>query len=200
MDAGDMSQWKWVGESPNSGGFVKMRVKFVHILSAAVWPALWAIVAVLLGGCYGGIVTAQKDADANSGDVRKQVFFLGMPMSDRITESPFSHEIRRLGIDIPEARNWKPMILATSKPYKGEPYNMAIWDCDFLLEMLGLLGVSDEERRTILQGALSDLQTDKLDENADLVYDVADRLRVKAGLPSVPKEQRPKSHNRHVRM
>jgi len=148
-----------------------------------------------VGGCC-----VYKDVDVNSADIRKRVSLFGGQVSERIAESPFSHEVRKLRIDAPEVRKWKPMSVSTPFHSTIEEYNIAVVDLNFLLEFLDMLRPSDEERRSIIEKALSHLQTGELDQTAHLIAEIAERLRARAGLPPTPEQYRTKSYNRRVKM
>ena len=143
------------------------------------------IVVVTLCGC-----SNHRDIDINSGDVRQRAFFLGLPTLTHVKQSPFSQEVRRLHIPTAQGRIWKPMTVSTGMGQTGEQYAGTIEDCDFLLEYLKLLRVPDEERVTILTRALSNLQTNDLEDTYDLIGDMANRARIMQGLPPVPKQER----------
>jgi hypothetical protein len=56
---------------------VKRRTKSVRTLPVTLGAVLLPLIMLPLGGCHGGVFREQKDADANSGDIRKRVFLLG---------------------------------------------------------------------------------------------------------------------------
>ncbi len=166
-----------------------------RVVRAIIPILLFAVAAMALGGCC-----VYKDVDMNSADIRKRVSLFGGQVSERIAESPFSHEVRRLHIDTPEVRKWKPMSVSTLFHSTIKEYNIAVVDLNFLLELLGLLRPSDEERRSIVQKALSNLQTGELEQTAHLIADIAERLRAMSGLPPTPEQYRIKSYNRGIKM
>jgi hypothetical protein len=172
-----------------------MQARAGYVMRAIIPVLLFPVAAVALGGCC-----VYKDVDMNSADIRKRVSLFGGQVSERIAESPFSHEVRRLHIDTSEVRNWKRMSVSTLFHSTIEQYNIAVVDLNFLLELLDLLRPSDEERRSTVQKALSNLEAGELEQTAHLIGDIAERLRATSGLPPTPEQHRLKSYNRGVKM
>jgi hypothetical protein len=162
-----------------------MKTKTVRTFINSVAIVFVSVAIPVLSGCH----TVRTDVDANSGEMKERTYFFGMRVSEHVEESVFSREIHRLGIRPPEMRNWKP---ATPR----EEYDGAVEDCDFLVDLLRMIGLTDQDRKAILEKALSNLQTGKLDQTFDLITEASDRLRALHGLPPVPEGQRMKWSDR----
>jgi hypothetical protein len=152
---------------------------------------------LLLCGCQQGMLSVHRDLDINSGDVSRLVFILHMQVGARIDETPFSREVRRLGIHTEDTRAWRPMSVRTLTSYCWKRYDGAINDCNFLVQMLALMKMADEERSAILEKALSNLQTASLDDTDRLIYSIGERLREAYGLPPIPEEKRRTTFERY---
>lgn len=103
-----------------------------------------------------------KSIDANSGDLRVQVHICSVQTKSYVRSTPFSQEVRRLGIPIAENRMWRTVSTRCLK--RGRhifyTYRRTIRQCDELMEMFDQRNVPDEDRRIILQNVLAALQSE----------------------------------------
>ncbi|HUT45411.1 MAG TPA: hypothetical protein VMX36_03965 [Sedimentisphaerales bacterium] len=80
-----------------------MRVRAKHIVLGVIIFA-----AVSLGTYpllkHPRVFSICKDIDLNSGDVREQINACFLRIKDEVQTTPFSREVRRLGIAVPEER------------------------------------------------------------------------------------------------
>jgi hypothetical protein len=119
------------------------------------------------------------DMDRNSGDIRKSMLTADGSSRYEIHESDLSKEVRRLGIPIPDQRDW---VLIYSAPRRGiyvtPRYSRFLPRTRELLDVLNGVKATDEERRAILEKLMTGLRTDKWYNYADvdvLMLEVADR-------------------------
>jgi hypothetical protein len=61
-------------------------------------------VEFLLG--FPRVFSINSDFDLNSGDVRDYTYVCFLKINEEIQTTPFSQEVRRLGIDVPQERKW----------------------------------------------------------------------------------------------
>jgi len=136
------------------------------------------------------IFSINKDFDLNSGDERVYVYVCFLKIKDKIHVTPFSQEVRRLGIAVPKERKWvststKLQRLIT-KRYICSIYGCIPADCNFLIWLFDKGNLSDENRRIILQKFLTILQsgdhrnvprviTEELQAEAEKVYKIENR-------------------------
>jgi hypothetical protein len=103
-----------------------------------------------------------KSIDANSGDRRVQVHMCTLQTKSYVESTPFSQEVRRLGIPIAENRMWRTV--STRCLRRGRhihyTYRRTIRKCDELMEMFDQGNVPDEDRRVIIQNILAALQSE----------------------------------------
>ncbi len=126
-----------------------------------------AILLVILGAWellyVTGMYWVHRDVDVNTGDIRTQSYVCLVRVRDEIEASPFSQEVRRLGIGVGKERVWKRA--GTRLPGRGFVcfrYGGAVANCDFLVRLLDGVETPDEGRRVILQSVLTSLQAGDL--------------------------------------
>jgi hypothetical protein len=112
-----------------------------------------------------------EDVDVNSGDVRTRKYIFLLRVKNEINATRFSHEVHRVGIDVPEDRIWKRIrteegLLSKKINYK---YADAVADCISAKLALEFGDIPDEKRKVILQEMLENLRAGKLDEIKDQV-------------------------------
>lgn len=134
-------------------------------------------------GRFGG-----SEIDINSGDVRGV-----RPTADGssrygIHESELSKEVRRLGIPIPDQREWVPIGGASGLGGMHVDYIYSRWlrTTRVLLDLLDKVNAPDEERRAVLQRLMTSLRTEKAPDAIDTVYalivEVTDRHAKVSGI------------------
>lgn len=143
--------------------------------------------ALRLWGGHPWVFSVYSEIDTNSGDVRKQTVLLGIRVRKRIDMSLFSREVRRLHIRTPEARVWKPIGCGTLDGFTVDPYGLALGDCDFLVQILDVMGLPDQDRAVYLEKALSNLREGKLTATDELIWTLDQQLRARYGMPPTPK-------------
>jgi len=106
---------------------------------------------------------SRLDLDINSGDLRHGEGASAFEAKTTISESRLSKEIRRLGLDIPGVRAWRPMQLrATDRGlYPTFTYPRAFEAGMRLLLFLDQAGSPDGERRRILEEFMTSLRADE---------------------------------------
>jgi len=131
------------------------------------------------GTGYLPFVPSKVEMDRNSGDTRGV-----MPTADgspryEIRESDLSKEVRRLGIPIPDQRDWVLIHVAPGPGMKVTPtYSWFLREARQLLDTLDKVKASDEEHRAILERLMTGLRTDEWYSYAGvhaLILEVADR-------------------------
>jgi hypothetical protein len=165
-----------------------MRRKWVHTALVVIGVAVLLFGALSRWGPF-PVFCVRRDIDINSGDIRTQVCLLGIPTA-KTEASAFSCEIRRLRINASETPVWKCINVRTFKGFAVGTYDGAIEDCNFLVQLLSVSKMQDENRARILSKALVNLQTGELDQTHDLIDEVAEHLRATYGLPPTPEEQK----------
>ena len=166
---------------------VKMRTKAVAVILSVVGVVLLVLGVVLYGWSDSRwLFSRYWDIDTSSGDTRERTVFLGRQIRERVKESLFSHEVRRLHIHTPEVRVWKSTGVSTLHGWTMGPYSGADSDCNFLVQMFDVMRASDEDRIDVLQKALSNLRAGELDATDQLIEEVSNQLRQFLGLPPVP--------------
>jgi len=121
--------------------------------------------------------------DINSGDWRYQEHRGDRLVKSEVHESALSQEARRLNIDLPPERRWKPM--AKSQPgrfYGDYAYGFLLGVCNDLVRTLAQARAPDDERRVVLESFLAMLQADDPDrtmkEGRFLILDIGDKYDV----------------------
>lgn len=138
-----------------------MRIRLRHIvLTIIILSILLLCMYPLLG--HPRVFSVHRDIDINSGDVRVEIYACFFRIKNEIQVTPFSQEIRRLGIRVPEKRLWKraQTKLLTWK-YIGYQYGGTIVKCNFLIKVLDATNVPDQDRLVILKRVLMSLQKGK---------------------------------------
>ena len=109
------------------------------------------------------VFSINKDFDLNSGDEGVYVYVCFLKIKDEIHTTPFSREIRRLGIAVPQERKWiltsMKLLRLITKRYICPIYVGTPAECNFLTGLFDYGDVPDENRRIILQEILTILQT-----------------------------------------
>ncbi|MFC1637218.1 hypothetical protein ACFL5Z_20560 [Planctomycetota bacterium] len=134
-------------------------IRFHHLLlSFLVFLLLVMSVYFLLDLPH--VFNISRDIDVNSGDVRVKIEVCYFRIKDEIQKTPFSEEVRRLGINVSHVRKWVPThtkLLSNKRIYYiygGTPAK-----CKLLVKMFNDGNVSEEDRRAILQKFLNILQS-----------------------------------------
>lgn len=119
-----------------------------------------------------------KDFDLNSGDIRKSSFLCSLLINEKIQKTPFSRELRRLGMPVSEKRKWKRFSMKlpnvgsrTYVEYRGAG---AIHTCLGLPIVFDEFEISNEKRRIVLQKALLFLQEEQYDEINKLLFEASE--------------------------
>ena len=115
------------------------------------------------------------DIDVNSGDLRLQDYLFSFKIMDEIRETPFSLEVRRLGIPVGENRKWERATTGTLTRHLSHQYSYAIGYCIQLVHILDSSNTPEKERIAILQKVLTYLQAEKLEEIRKLVFTLHDK-------------------------
>jgi len=109
------------------------------------------------------VFSINSDFDLNNGDVRVQNYACFLKIKDEIQTTPFSQEVRRLGIDVPQERKWvrtsTKLLRLLSDTHICYVYGGIPAGCDFLIKMFDDRNVSEENRRIILQRIITILQS-----------------------------------------
>jgi len=117
------------------------------------------------------IFRIETDLDVNSGDIRQRKYICSILVEDNIQTTPFSQEIRRLGLILNKERIWER---AEGKiklnQYGRSKYRIAINMCNLLVDMFDDYNISDEDRFIILQNAFKNLQAGNIEEIIKLVH------------------------------
>jgi hypothetical protein len=105
---------------------------------------------------------ARQDLDLNSGAFRYQEDSTASSGKTTIVESPLSREVRRLGIKVPETRNWQPMYIEKHNGglHADFIYPKVVQVANQLLRLLEKTGTADNERRLILEKFMMSLRTE----------------------------------------
>ena len=132
-------------------------------VKSAVWPAVILIVLLLclwLLLDVPWLLGADMDIDINSADTRHQVRVLSLTVKTEIEESVLSREVRRLGINIPPTRVWKPTYEGhlTNENHISYRYGSILAMCHHLMSILDQAKAPDEERRAILETLMKTLR------------------------------------------
>lgn len=131
----------------------------------------------------------RTEMDLNSGDVRGLISISDEPPRYGIYETNLSREVRRLGIRIPEKRQW--LRIDGSGYYGGvyidNPYSDLPPDTREVLRLLDEVNASDEERRDVLERLMTSLRTEgfvAIDKVRMLMWEIRDRYGLTG--PSLP--------------
>jgi len=104
-----------------------------------------------------------QDIDLNSGDIRVQVNVCFMQVKNEIQTTPFSREVRRLGIAVPQERRWVRRSTEVIRVlYKGciyYSYGRTFSQCKTLMMIFKDGDVPDAERAAIMQKILTHWQS-----------------------------------------
>lgn len=106
--------------------------------------------------------------DLNSGDIRVKKYAFSFKVKDRIFETYFSEEVRRLDIDIPKERVWKS-VSSHSKifmgllggEYRDGKYGKVYNDLNSYVIDLEINDISDSNRVAAMKEALYCLRNEK---------------------------------------
>ncbi len=117
--------------------------------------------------------------DFNSGDYKEQSYVFNILIREKIQETLFSKEVRRLGIEVPEQRIWK---CTGNFPFShiggNTQYSEAHRRIVTLVKWLYILEIPDKERLDIMQKALKCLQTDDTGKVQE-IYNMTNSLNKK---------------------
>jgi hypothetical protein len=122
-----------------------------------------------------------SDLDINSGDLKGGLVSPDGVLRYGIYESPLSREVRRLGIYIPEERDWRPMsgIPGVSRMEVMYVYPDVLNAAYQLLKLLDTANAVDSDRRSILERFMTNMRTEKwprvIEKAHLLIVEVADR-------------------------
>jgi hypothetical protein len=109
------------------------------------------------------VFSINRDFDLNSGDVRYYTYVCFLKINEDIQTTPFSQEVRRLGIDVPQERKWMPthtkLFTILRKIYINYVYGGTPTKCNFLITVFDEVNVPDENRHIILQEIITILQS-----------------------------------------
>jgi hypothetical protein len=138
---------------------MKIKVRYI-VLIIVLLLLLVVFLDYLLG--FPRVFSINRDFDLNSGDERMYVYVCFLKIKDDIQVTPFSQEIRRLGIAVPKERKWMPtntkVFMILHKKYIYYAYGGVPADCNFLIWLFDYGNVTDENRRMILQKFITVLQ------------------------------------------
>jgi hypothetical protein len=127
------------------------------------------------------------EMDLNCGDIRSRTYVCNVRVRTTIRESLLSKEMRRLGIDVPKTRRWVPIGVDSKVSEFLSVYHDLPGIYHRLVELLRKTNTPDEERRVILEKAMSGLRTPLTGSSSlpearipHLVYDLAEKHRMEA--------------------
>lgn len=143
---------------------------------------LVVVVDYLLG--FPHIFSINRGLDLNSGDERVYVYVCFLKIKDDIKTTPFSREVRRLGIAVPQERKWigthTKLFTILRKIDIYYVYGGTPTQCNFLIWLFDYGNVPDDNRRIILQQIFTILQsgdrkapsiiTEKISDEAEKVF------------------------------
>jgi hypothetical protein len=139
-----------------------MKIKIRYLLFILVALLLLVVCVEFLLG-FPRVFSINSDFDLNSGDERVYTYVCLLKIKEEIQTTPFSQEVRRLGIDVPPERKWVGTstklftilrIIHICYVYGGTP-----GECNFLIAMFDQVNLPDEKRRVILQKLMKILET-----------------------------------------
>lgn len=102
--------------------------------------------------------------DVNSGDLKMETTICGLRIWNRIRKTPFSREVRRLGIAVPQDRAWRlarteqAMLMGTHSHARLDPVRH---DLRLLIEIFTVGKVSNQDRLVILESILKSLKKNR---------------------------------------
>jgi hypothetical protein len=134
-------------------------VTWITVVLTVLWCAWWLHDEPLM-------VIHFTDVDINSGDFRHRVCLCYEPIGSlpvkksKISESPLSHEVRRLGIHVPAERAWRTAFEDGRKDvFVDYVYGSLVAMFDKMLWLLDETKTSDKERRVTLEKFMTSLRT-----------------------------------------
>ena len=86
-----------------------MKKKRVFLILFSIVFVFLLLIILEFEGIMPNITESKGLIDLNSGECRYQRYVFSLKVKDKITATPFSEEVRRLGIEIPNERIWKYM-------------------------------------------------------------------------------------------
>lgn len=139
-----------------------MKIKIRYFVISIVVLLLFVVcVDYLLG--FPRVFSINKEFDLNSGDERVYVYVCFLKIKDEIHATPFSQEVRRLGIAVPQERKWvgtsTKLLRFISKKYIYYAYGAVPTKCNFLIWLFDYGDIQDDNRRIILEKFVTILQT-----------------------------------------
>jgi hypothetical protein len=138
---------------------MKIKIRYLFFILVALL-LLMVCVEYLLG--FPRVFSVNKDFDLNSGDEREYVYVCFLKIKEEIKTTPFSREVRRLGIDVPQERKWMPthtkLFTILRKIYMNYIYGGVPGECNVLIKVFDEVNLSDENRRIILQEIITIFQ------------------------------------------
>lgn len=159
-----------------------MRIRPRHIILGII------IFAAAFFGIYPSLANPRvfsicQDIDLNSGDIQEQINVCFVRIKDEVQTTPFSREVRRLGIVVPQERRWvraytKVLTIACIFHLYGETFSQ----CNSVMRMFEDGHIPDEERLIIVKRILTNWQSkdprdlhkvnEELEATAEKVYKV----------------------------
>jgi hypothetical protein len=122
---------------------------FALLLVGIIWP--------LLSGPW--IFSGRGFIDITSGDLRDETIILGIRVTNTVSESEFSTEVRRLGIPIPGKPVWmRTHWRGLTGRHSSFDYAEVVYQSRVLVTLLDVLKASDDDRKLILTATLDYLQ------------------------------------------
>lgn len=151
---------------------------------------IWGIVIILiilLGLPLTGlpfIYSRNTDVDINSGDVRKRTILFTFIVKEEIEQTPFSREVRRLGIPINVNRKWEHASTSALTMHGTARYDSSCRRCITIVAIFNDIDMPDNERTTILQSVLTCLQTGNHEELLEIYLAMLDKMNPVGPVPN----------------
>lgn len=118
------------------------------------------------------------DLDVTSGDIARRSYVLGRMVGESTEETPFSKEVRRLGIATPGGRYWRRMLTQTFRGASHPYYGSLIGDCRMMIMVMDAVKMPDAERAALLKETLAIMQAKNVDTTRlrEMMTDLGDQL------------------------
>lgn len=117
--------------------------------------------------------------DINSGMTKSETYILIIPIKSVIKETPFSEEIKRLGIEIPEEHIWKRISATEQNSRDGTVtfYSTILSDSKMLIVILDACNAPENVRIDILKEVLQIYKTANRDYRNDRkIHEITDKV------------------------